>query len=495
MGIVFRQSVKATIVTLTGAVLGALVVWVGTKVFSKPELGLVTNLTLAGAIVQLLVILGTANLVLVYMQRYKYEDDRRKALLTLAVVTATVGTLIFSVLYFAFKDYVIQLYNEEDQLLIAEYYYLLPILVFFWGLMTIFDQYLISHVKISIPTFSREVILRFLNLTLLGLVFLNTISFHQYVISYACIYAIPMLIMVAVSTKTKGFGFTFNFKLFSWAEYKDMIHFSWYHLLVGASLTLLNFIDTLMLGPLDSNGIGAAAVYGVATFISSVTYMPYRAMANSSIPILNQAYIEKDNAKVNDLFSRAGINIFIAAIAMFLLIGLNLDNAVAILPLGYEAVKPLVIILMIGKVIDMATGLNNELISISKHYKFNFRVGVLLLVMVFVLDRIFIPQYGVVGAAWVATFSLAVFNAFKMIFLYRKMKLYPFTNKTWLVLVAAAITGAIGYIVPFILNPIVDTIVRSCVIMFIYCISLMWLRPSQDLSDFFSQIKENKRLF
>lgn len=495
MGIVFRQSIKATIVTLTGAVLGAVIVWVQTQVLGKPELGLVTNITLAGAIVQLLVILGTANLILVYMQRYKYEDERRRTMLTLSVLTAIVGTLIFSIFYFLFKDNIIQLYKPEDQLLIAEYYYLLPILVLFWGLMTIFDHYLISHVKVSIPAFSREVILRLLNLTLLGLVFLGNINFRQYVISYICIYAIPMLVLVAVSYKTKGFGFSFNFRVFSRREYKDMISFSWYHLLVGASLTLLNFIDTLMLGPLDSDGIGAAAVYGVATFISSVTYMPYRAMASSSTPILNQAFIEKDTAKIHNLFSRAGVNIFIAALAMFLLIGLNLDNAVAILPKGYEAIKPLVLILMLGKVIDMATGLNNELISISNHYKFNFRIAVLLLVMVFVLDRVFIPQYGVIGAAWVATFSLAIFNMLKMIFLFRKMKLQPFTNKTWLVLVAAAIAGIAGYLVPFILNPIVDTMVRCTVIMIIYALALIWLKPSQDLADFLSHIRKNKRLF
>lgn len=495
MGIVFRQSVKATIVTLVGAVLGALVVFVGTKVLPKPELGLVTNITLAGAIVQLLVILGTANLVLVYTQRYKAEDIRRKALLSLAVLTAVAGTIIFSVIYFLFKPDIVQLYSPEDQLLISEYYYLLPVLVFLWGLMTIFDHYLISQVKVTIPAFSREVVLRFLNLTLLGLVFLGVIDFHQYIISNVCMYAVPMLILLVVASRTKGFGFTLHLKAFSKAEFKDMIHFSWYHLLVGASLTILNFIDTLMLGPLDSNGIEASAVYGVATFISSVTYMPYRAMASSSTPILNQAYIDKDTGKISDLFSRAGVNIFIAAIGMFLLIGLNLHNAVAILPEGYSSVKYLVLILMVGKVIDMATGLNNELISISKHYKFNFRVAAFLLVMVFVLDRIFIPEYGTYGAAWVATFSLAVFNTLKMIFLYRKMKLHPFTNKTWLVLVAGAAAAVVGYLCPYVLNPVVDTVIRSIIILLVYSLMLVWLKPSNDLLDFVRNILRNKRLF
>lgn len=495
MGIVFRQTVKTTIVTLTGAKLGALVVWLSAKALTQTELGLTTAITLTGAIVQLLVIMGTANLISVYTQRYTYEDERRKALLTLGIITSIAGTALFTGLFFLLKGYIVQLYKAEDQPLISCYYFLVPILVFFWSLITIFDQYLIAHVKIAVSAFSREVVLRIFNLVLLGLVFAGIIDFQQFIIGNVMIYGIPLIILVTVASKTRGFGLTTNLKAFSKAEYKDMIHFSWYHLLVGASLTILNFIDTLMLGPLDKNGIKAAAVYGIATFISAVVYMPYRAMASSSLPILNQAYIEKDMTKINDLFSRAGINIFIAAVGMVILIGLNLDNAVAILPEGYESVKPLVLILMIGKLVDMATGLNNELISISKHYRFNFRVAVLLLFMVFILDRICIPIYGTIGAAWVASCSLIVFNIMKMIFLYRTMKLHPFTGKTWLVLVAGAIAAVVGYLWPYLVNPIVDAITRSIVIIVAYCIMLFLLKPSIDLQVYLAQIKKNKKLF
>jgi len=495
MGIVFRQSIKTTIVTFTGAALGGLVVLLSPKVFPKPELGLITNITLTGAIVQLLVIMGTANLIQVYTQRYKSTDKRRKALLTIAVLTALTGTAIFTTAYFLLKTYIVGLYNPEDQVLINKYYHVVPVLVFLWGLMTIFDQYLVAHVKIAISTFSREVILRICNLTLIGLFFIGVIDFDTYVTGNVLIYSVPLLIIISVAAKTEGFGLTRNLKLFSLADYKDMLHFSWYHLLVGASITILNFIDTLMLGPLDKKGIASAAVYGIATFIASVMYMPYRAMANSSLPILNEAYIEKDTNKVRDLFTRAGINIFISAVGMFVLIGVNLDNAITLLPAGYESVKPIVLVLMIGKLFDMATGMNNELISISKYYKFNFRISLLLLALVFTLDRIYIPQYGTMGAAWVATCSLIVFNTAKMIFLYAKMRLHPFTPKSWLVLVAGAIAAAAGYFWPYIVHPIVDTIIRSGVAMAVYCLALILLKPSNDLVEYLNNIKSSKRLF
>lgn len=495
MGIVFRQSIKTTLVTLTGAMLGALIVYLNSHLLSQDQYALVTIIITSAAVAQMVVMMGTANLVSIYTQRYKYEDERRKGLLSIGIGTTAIGSLLLFLTLLVFKNQIIGWYKPEDQPMLQRYYILAPALIFIMAMTTVFDQYLVSHVKIAVSAFSREVVLRLVNIALLCIFFLGYIPFNQYILCIVLMYLIPLIIIVYVSTKTKGFGFTTKLSVFTKAEYRDMAHFSLFHLLTGASLVILNFLDTLLVGPLDPNGIESTATYTVAVFISSVLFMPYRAMATSSLPILNQAYIDRDLPTVRDLFSRAGVNIFIAAMGMFVLIALNMDNAIAILPAEYASVKYLVLILMIGKVADMATGLNNELISISKHYKFNFVVAIILLAMVFVLDRIFIPQYGTLGAAWVASGSLIVFNIIKMTFLYKKMKLHPFTKKTWLVLVAAGVGAGVGYIIPFIINPFVDTVIRSIVILLTYCLMLIWLQPSKDLKVFLQDIKKNKRLF
>ncbi len=495
MGIVFRQSIKTTIVTLTGAALGGLITFIYAFTLSKAEYGLTTSIIYVGAIGQVFVMMGTGSLIAVFTQRYKYEDERRKALFTFGLLVTLAATLIFTTAFFLLKDTIIGLYNEQDQELINKYYFLVPVLVGIWGIMTILDCFLIAHVKIAISAFAREIVLRVCNLTLLGLLFLGVLDFTQYVILAVLIYLIPVAILFIVSRRAEGFGISFKFKLFNKKQYLEMIHFSWYHLLIIASMNVLSYLDTLMLAPLDTNGLKSSALYAIAAFITSIIYMPYRAMSMSSLPILNQAYIDKDNHKITDLFSRAGVNILIAGVAMFMLIGFNLDNAIEILPEGYEAVKPLVIILMTGRLVDMATGLNNEMISISKYYKFNFRTTSLLIISIYILYIIYIPQYGIYGAAWVTTSSLIVFNIVKMIFLYVKMRLHPFTAKTWLVLVAAILPSLAGYFLPYMFNPYADTIVRSGVVMVLYCLMLLWLKPSNDLVVYINNIKSSKRLF
>jgi O-antigen/teichoic acid export membrane protein len=387
MGIVFRQSIKGTIITFTGAALGAIIVWVSTSVLSQTEYGLITNITLLAASLQLIIILGTANLIAVYTQRYNEYDVRRKALLTLGALTTFITGILFTILFFAMKEHVIAMYSIQDQPFIRKYYHFVPVVIMFMSSMTIFECYLLAHLKIAQAAFSKEVLLRILNLLLLGMVSAGTIAFSEYVASNALIYIIPLSLMIFMSHRTKGFGFTMKFNVFTRAEFKDMIHFSWYHMLFGSIVTLINFIDTLMLAPLDKSGMKASAIYNVAVVISAFMFMPYRAMAMSTLPVLNQAYIDKDMDKVHDLFPRAGINILIAGIGMFAIIGVNLDNAVAIIKEGYEPIKYLALILMLGKLADMATGVNNELLSISKYYKFNSRLSVLLLGSVFMVLR------------------------------------------------------------------------------------------------------------
>ena len=218
-------------------------------------------------------------------------------------------------------------------------------------------------------------------------------------------------------------------------------------------------------------------------------------MSPASIPTLNKAYLSGDPKQLSSLFHRSGINILIAATAMFLLIACNLDNVVTILPDNYSTIKPIVLILMIGRMIDMATGFNSEVTSISKHYKFNFRISVLLLVMLVAFCYWLIPQYGDFGAAWATTIALALFNIAKMFFLWWKMKLQPFTKNSLLVVVAGMIAFAAGYWFPYILNPVADAIIRSLVIVIAYLGLLIWLKPSEDLNSYLASIKANKRLF
>jgi O-antigen/teichoic acid export membrane protein len=477
--------------------MGAGILYASSFVFTTQELGYFKNLIFQGALLQLTVLMGVANLVLVYMPKYPDNDKRKSVLMTLSLFVPLVFTILYTIPYLFFKEGIIHHYQAKDRGYISTYYLLLPVLVLLMGYMTLLDAYLLSQQKVAISTFMREVALRIAAIALLVLFAFKAVTFHTYIISNVLAYLVPVLAMLLIAMRTKGFGLSLETHVFTKSDYKSMLHFSWYHLLFGVTMNVMGYLDPLMLGALDKDGMSTIGIYQFAIFIVAVMVIPYRAMTTSTYTPLNNAYIANDNKKLFDLFHRSGINILIVAIGMFLLIGGNLDNAIALLAKGkgFEVIKPIVFILMLGRVVDMATGLNSELISVSKYYKFNFRISFLLVVLLLVFNRILIPKYGIYGAAWGATLSIAFFNLAKMVFLWWKMQLHPFSSKSLLVLLAGAGAWVAIYFIPTLFNPIVDSILRSGIIVFVYACLLIWFKPSEDLNVYLRSIKENKRLF
>jgi hypothetical protein len=144
---------------------------------------------------------------------------------------------------------------------------------------------------------------------------------------------------------------------------------------------------------------------------------------------------------------------------------------------------------------DMSTGLNTELISITSYYKFNFRMSLVLLAVVIIADRIFIPKAGIYGAAWVASGALVAFNVVKMIFLYAKTGLQPFSKNSIYIVVCGGAAFCASWLLPHLANPFLDTFIRSAVVIISYTAMLLVLRPSPDLSHYLSQVRKDKRLF
>jgi len=501
MGIVFRQSVKTTIVNFTGAALGALIVFLSTKIISPQGYGFVKNVNIEGAMINFIALLGTSQLASTFTQRYERNDARKRVLVTICAIVPVATTILLTIPYLIFRREIVGLYQVEDQALVNEYYLWVPVLVLLMSLMVFLDQYLLSQLKVAASAFTREVLLRLCNVLFIVLFYLKWISFHDLVITSVLIYAVPPVIMLFIAMRTEGFGVSAHWKAFTKREYREMAHYAWYHLLFGASMNIVGYVDSLMLAPLDKSGLGALAVYTTAIYIATLMQLPYRAMISASYPILNKAYLQNDDATLKDLFHRSGVNILIVAVAMSILIACNLDAAVAILPPAYSAIAGLVLVLMIGRMADMATGLNSEVISLSKYYKFNFYIAIVLVAVAITLNRILIPQYGYYGAAWSATLSLIIFNVGKMIYLYRKMHLLPFTDRSWRVLVAGAAAAIAGYYLPHLYKSggtamiFADVFVRSALIMVVYTLLLLVLKPSEDLNNYIKAIRSDKKLF
>jgi O-antigen/teichoic acid export membrane protein len=369
--------------------------------------------------------------------------------------------------------------------------------------MLVFEQYLGSQLKVAVSAFMREVVLRAANIILLLLFGFGYVDFDVLVIGTVLIYLLPVSLFLILSFKIKEFGFSFDIWSFSREEYKEMIHFSWYHFLLSISFLMMSYMDALTLPFYDHSGFSSLAVYGVAVFLISFMQLPSKALVPASFTVLAKAFNDNDMVKAKDIFVRASINILIPSVAMALILVCNLDNAVAVIKNGYGEIVPVFLILFIGRLFDLATGMNDQALSIARYYKFNFYLSLILIIFLFLMIRFLVPQYGIYGAAWSTTITLVVFNLAKFLFVWKKLDMQPFSTKTLLVLVAALPAFAAGYYFPHFFDQahhvyvrsFADAALRSLAIFIVYAVMLLWLKPSGDLQEYISTIRKDKRLF
>lgn len=483
-------------VSLFGAGLGALLVAARMELLPRQDYGVLNTLLSAGTILQLVLALGATTMLQTFIQRYPSTDPRHRTLIGLVAIVPLVSMFAFLCAYIPLKENIIHSYkNAEDRPLIRLYYYWLPVLTLLWSYCTIVESYLASQYKTAQSAFMREIVLRIGFVILTVLLYFEAISIPFYIIGTLLSFGLQLSGLLIAAFRTPGFRPQLRFEVFNKPDYREMARFSWYHLLAGSSWFIIGYFDMLLLGQRGVKGLEDAAIYGISIFFISIFTLPYRTMVASAFPRLNQAYIEKDKTGLSDLYNRTALNVLIISLAMGIVILLCLNDYVALFKREYSALVSVTAVLLLGRLIEIVSGPNAEVIGFSSYYKFIFRSSILVVFVLLALDYYLIPRYGALGAAWGATISWSLFNVAKYLFALRYMQLQPFGRNTLIVLLCGLVTLASLYFIPVMVHPILDAILRGGLGLLLYGALLLWLQPSPDLVTYLNSVKARKKLF
>lgn len=173
----------------------------------------------------------------------------------------------------------------------------------------------------------------------------------------------------------------------------------------------------------------------------------------------------------------------IFSLLIFLGIWANIDNLLMLLPAKYAHIQWVIFWIALGSFIDMSTGINNTIIGTSPTYKIQSLFMVIFVVIIIVSNAIFIPMYGIEGAAFASAISMLIFNVMRWMFLWKKYKMQPFNYKFLIVLLIGILIYILVRFIPRI-NPFyIDLTIRS-IIIFVSYISLVWiLNLSHDITE------------
>jgi O-antigen/teichoic acid export membrane protein len=141
----------------------------------------------------------------------------------------------------------------------------------------------------------------------------------------------------------------------------------------------------------------------------------------------------------------------------------------------------------ISKLYDTALGSNNAILFNSDYYRMVLVLGVILVVLTVVLNMIFIPWLGIDGAGLATFLAVFAYNTIKLFFVYRKFKIFPFTQYTLKISVLILCCVLLFYFWDFPFHPFVNIGLKSVLITLLYTFIVYRFNYSDDISN---QIKK-----
>ena len=253
-------------------------------------------------------------------------------------------------------------------------------------------------------------------------------------------------------------------------------------MLTNVSAYMLMNIDVLMIGYMI--GLGDTAFYAVAFYVVALINIPRNAISNISLPVVSDAWKRNDLETIQHVYAKTSINQLLMGSLIFVGIWANEANIFQLLPKEYANGKWVLFFVGLARLADVGFGLNGGVITTSKWYKFDTYANLLLLVITVLLNLVFIPKYGIVGAAIATAISLCSFNVAKYIFLKIKFGFEPFSSKSFITLILALVAYGASTLLPVQSNFILDIILRSGIIVAVFVPIGFALKLSTDVNDF-----------
>ncbi|ADT85093.1 flippase [Thermococcus barophilus] len=226
---------------------------------------------------------------------------------------------------------------------------------------------------------------------------------------------------------------------------KELLLFSIPLLLSSILGFVMTWIDTLMIGYyLSATSVG---VYNAAAPIAKLLPVILNSVAFLYVPVASKLYAQNrvnDLAKIYQSLTRL---VFFFTFPVFVIVLLYPETILGyVFGSKYITATPALRILAVGFIVHVLFGLNGMSLVIIGKTTLNL-VGELTAVLVnVILNILLIPKYYLIGAAIATTFSYILANLVRSFWLYRLLKIHPFTREYIRQITVSVLTLAVAYL-------------------------------------------------
>lgn len=499
MSTIRKQSIISSLVIYLGFAVGMVNTYFLTREhpFTTDQYGLTTVFVTVANLMMAFAAMGMPSYIFKFYPYYHDHLPRKKNdMLTWALLIGTLGFVFVLAGGYILKHLIIRKFSENSALFV-NYYAWVFIMGFGLTIYSILEVYAWNFNKSVFTNFLREFQWRLFTTILIVLFVTGVIrDFDLFIKLYAFTYPAIALILFIYLVTTGKVHFTFRLSKVSRRYFKKIVQLCLFVYSSLVILTMYQVFDSIVIASVLKEGLSQVGIFALAKLMGSIIQAPQRGIISTSFPHLARAWKEKNMTLIQRVYQRSSINLLIFASGLFALIALNYREAILSFGLkpaylnGYEA------FLLIGLtcVIDMGTGLNSQIISTSNYWKFELISGVILLACMLPLTIVLTRELGIIGPSVANLISITIYNLIRLLFLWRKFHLFPFSSRTiW----ALLFTGAC-YTVSFFLfrqaEGIGGLVIRSSFFLVLFVAGVIRFKLSPDTEPVLQTIGKRLRI-
>ncbi|WP_435356292.1 oligosaccharide flippase family protein [Emticicia sp. SJ17W-69] len=417
-----------------------------------------------------------------FFPHFRNAEKGHNGYLFLGLSIGIAGFVLTSTGLFLLKDIIIK--NEENSTLFADNFYFLLPLTFATLLFNLLDNYAKNLYDTVTGTFLAQFLQRLLQLVAILFIIFQIVDFQQFMYLWVLAVSFYVVPMLWKASKLEGFSLKPNFSVMTPKFSKEFGFYSFLTILTGFSSMVILYIDKIMLAGITT--FTDTGIYNTASFFGSVMGMSLLAVNKAAQPLIADSFAKKDLANISTIYRKSCTTSLIVGCWIFLGIFLNLDNLFLFLKPEYSAGKMVVIIICLGKLFDLATGLNGTILTLSKYYIYDTYVMVSLIIITVSLNYFLIPIYGMNGAAFALAIATIYYNLVRYLLVWWKLGMQPFSIDLVKIIVFSIIIGLIIKVLPNLegnkVLATMDMAYRSITLTLLYGIVIYWSKVSPELN-------------
>ena len=347
------------------------------------------------------------------------------------------------------------------------------------ALSSVFNKFLTNYKRVVVPNIFENFVPKLANLGAFCLFFFMGFAEKSAYGFFFMMFVISLFGYGLYTNRLEKVKFDFDLGYFKKDNfYREILTYSLFGFLGNIGNYIAIKIDSYMIGEFisfEENGI-----YNNIYSIISLIVVPQMGLFNLSAPIINKDLANGDYNELDRFHKKTSLSLFFLGVVLFCCIAVGFPYLADFMKNGEDlrSSEPIVWVLGFAMLFDLATGFNGHIISLSRYYKFNIVVMLILAVLTITTNMLFLKHtdLGILGIAIAYAISLSLFNIIKIIFNYIKFKVFPLGIEMMYAMILGCISINVALLLPDLKLNILNLFYKPAVVLIVLFIGNHFLK-------------------